>query len=71
MATKEEIQASSEALTEAMGHSEVELVRLAEVRSEYRTQLKTTQEALAREAELEAAHEALMLSHEPTPPPAE
>ena len=71
MATKEAIAASAEALTTAMGHSEVELVRLGEVRSEYRSQLANTQAALTREAELEAAHEALMKEHEPTPPPAE
>ena len=71
MATKERIAESAVALTEAMGRSEVELVRLAEVRSEYRSQLASTQAALTIEAEVEAAHEALMLEHQPTPPPAE
>lgn len=71
MATAIEIKASAEALTEAMGHSEVALVQLGEVRAEYRTQLASTQAALAREAELEQAHEALILAHKPTPPPAE
>lgn len=71
MATAQQIQESANALTEAMGHSEVELVRLGEVRGEYRAQLASTQAALTREAELESAHELLMTEHTPTPPPAE
>ena len=71
MATKEQIKESSDALTAAMGNSEAELLALGAVRTDYRAQLASAQSALTREAELEAAHEALMVEHVPTPPPSE